>query len=302
MMDEEYDHEEEAMAKSETREREGKNFKCSVCNKYYVREAACREHGNAKHVPNDNFVCVALAQPAAEIAPDPAASGRNARGQFAAVAKHGEKVAAGAAVTDELQHVADLPGDAVEMLLECQCWYSTDFPVCGTRWNTYSEVIQHYWCDHPHALNGGIKVMDVETGEVFQPDADYVPMSVDVVTFLKAVVPEEYCEDAFMDAYQWLQSFLNNNGDENGRCNISCDELVQEYSNSFTMQKNDTSLLSPSPAREAAKKRRCSACKQFGHQKNSRKCSMKRDDSLLLTPDSKRSGSVNISPRTPPTV
>jgi hypothetical protein len=99
MMDEEYDQEEEAMVKFETREREGKNFKCSVCNKYYVREAACREHGNAKHVPNDNFVCVALAQPAAEIiGPDPAALGRNARGQFAAAAVAGAAAAGAAAV------------------------------------------------------------------------------------------------------------------------------------------------------------------------------------------------------------
>jgi len=84
MMEEEYDNEEDAMAKSEERERNGKNFKCSVCNKLYVKEAKCIDHGNAKHVPNDNFVCVALAPLAAEIAPDPAASGRNARGRFAA--------------------------------------------------------------------------------------------------------------------------------------------------------------------------------------------------------------------------
>ena len=213
-------------------------------------------------------------------------------------AKQGGKVAAGAAVTHQEQPeqpVADLPGDE---LFECQCWYSTDHPVCGTRWYDYHEIIQHYWSCHPHALNAGLHVKDLETGQVFQPEADYVPMSVDVVTFLKAVVPDDYCEDAFTDAYQWLQSFLNDNGDENGVCNISCESLVREYSAS----KIDTSFLSPSPVREAAKKRRCSKCNQVGHQKNSSKCSMRHDDSLLLTPDSKRNGSVNISPRTPATV
>ena len=96
MMEEEYDAEEEAMAKSETREREGKNFKCSVCNKYYVRQALCIAHGNAKHVPNDNFACVALAPLVPEVvAPDPA--GRNARGQFVAAAGAAAADGAGAA-------------------------------------------------------------------------------------------------------------------------------------------------------------------------------------------------------------
>ena len=96
MMEDDYDAEEEAMAKFETREREGKNFKCSVCNKYYVREAACIAHGNAKHVPNDNFVCVALAPLVPEVV-GPDQVGRNSRGQFAAAAAAAAADGAGAA-------------------------------------------------------------------------------------------------------------------------------------------------------------------------------------------------------------
>ena len=82
MMDEDYTKEEEAMQKFEAGQLEGKHFKCSVCNKYYVREAACKAHGNAKHVPDDNFVCVALQQVAQEVVALDPLSGRNAQGQF----------------------------------------------------------------------------------------------------------------------------------------------------------------------------------------------------------------------------
>jgi len=96
MMDEDYTKEEEAMEKFEAGQLEGKHFKCSVCNKLYVREGACKAHGNAKHVPDDNFVCVALQPVVEEVVELEPLSGRNAQGRFVAASVPAAAAAAAA--------------------------------------------------------------------------------------------------------------------------------------------------------------------------------------------------------------
>ncbi len=217
------------------------------------------------------------------------------------------KVAAVAAAVDPAQHVADLRKDA---LFECRYWFSKDGlqgDFCRTRTKTHAEMLQHYWCNHPHLMDDGMEVLNLETGESLGPDdATYEEMSQIEVAFYKAVLPEEFCEEAFEDALVWLRSFVPESGVEV----MSVESLVEEYSASKheiineIMNENAMNFdVPPSPLRGSTKERRCSKCKQIGHQKNSSKCSLRilDYDSLLLSPASMQGKSIG-SPRTPVTV
>jgi hypothetical protein len=185
-------------------------------------------------------------------------------------------------------------------------WECQHPPACHVQGHGLDELWQHYALAHPSFINYGFSVDNLTTGMACRPDSDHVPLDDHAAGFIKlAMIDINECNAESLD-YQL--NWLYNHEESCGLFSDSAEAhkaYVLDHQIHRLEEREDISAsgvhLSPSPPaqREAKQKRRkCSKCNGYGHQKNSVKCPFNRDDFLLSDEDETQN--TSFTPSTAP--